>query len=147
MQLERYDYSVNHELLQYEFYSEGPRGRFKKMVQYKRMQGEVDSYNLAFGDWDDIINDINDLIVSNNNDRERVLATVANTVISFTELRPEAMVFATGSTPARTRLYRMGIFLNWLTINVLFNVWGYINDKWELYKPNTPYEAFLVKRR
>jgi hypothetical protein len=34
MQLERYRYEVNPSFLQYDFYSEGPRGKIRKMVSY-----------------------------------------------------------------------------------------------------------------
>jgi hypothetical protein len=34
----------------YEFYSEGPQGRIKKIVRYRRIENDPITYNLAFGD-------------------------------------------------------------------------------------------------
>ncbi len=92
----------------FEFVSEGPKGEISKLVQF----GETnlkDFYNLAFGDKDPATGEINDSVVSNNNDSDKVLATVVATVYAFTNKHPEAWVYATGSTRSRTRLYRMGL--------------------------------------
>lgn len=147
MRLKRYTYTASPGFLQYEFESKGPKGILKKVVRYNKMEGGKNLYNLAFGDLDVQTEEINDFIVSNNNDRIRVLATVAGTVIDFTQKHPEAIIFAAGSTPSRNRLYRMGISLNWREISTIFYVWGFIEGKWEPYKPNTAYEAFLAKRQ
>src|SRR5690554_1018587 len=53
--------------------------------------------------------EIDDKTVSNNGDSEKVLATVVATVYAFSDKYPDSWIFATGSTKARTRLYRMGI--------------------------------------
>ena len=90
------------------FVREGLKGGIPKLVQF----GETnlkDFYNLAFGDEDLAAGEINDSIVSNNNDSNKVLATVVTTVYAFTDKYPEAWVYATGSTRSRTRLYRMGL--------------------------------------
>ncbi|WP_440590452.1 DUF6934 family protein [Nibrella viscosa] len=50
-----------------------------------------------------------DLVISNNNDMPKVLATVAQTLVAFFRLRPTSSVIFRGSTPSRTRLYRMAI--------------------------------------
>src|SRR5688572_18026618 len=49
----------------------------------------------------------------NNQDRDKILATVAAMVLEFTEHFPEVWVYAQGSTLARTRLYQMGIAAHW----------------------------------
>lgn len=49
MQLERYELQAERSLMIFEFTSEGPKGRIRKLVQF----GETDLkdlYNLAFGD-------------------------------------------------------------------------------------------------
>jgi hypothetical protein len=60
---------------------------------------------------------------------------------------PDAWVYATGSTKARTRLYRMGIsrFLEEVTQD--FEVLGERNDDWETFKSDIEYEGFLVRRK
>ena len=42
-----------------------------------------DVYNIAFGDKDNTTGNIDDTIISNNGDSEKVLATVAATVYAF----------------------------------------------------------------
>lgn len=147
MRLERYSFRWSFEFPQYEFESMGPKGRIVKVVRFNKMEGSKDLYNLAFGDLDKSTDEIDDFVTSDNKDREKVLATVAATVIDFTQQKPEASIFATGSTGARTRLYRIGIFLHWREISTIFYVWGFIDGKWEFFQPNRPYEAFLVKRQ
>lgn len=71
---------------------------------------------------------------SNNEDRNKVLATVAFTTIEFMRHHPQAIVFARGSTPSRTRLYQISIQANWLEISKMFSVEGYYHANWEPFK-------------
>src|SRR5687768_11376181 len=103
MRLERYNFRWSLEFPQYEFDSIGPKGRIVKVVRFNRMDGSKNLYNLAFGDLDKSTGEIDDFVTSDNNDREKVLATVADTVIDFTLQKPDALIFATGSSGARTR--------------------------------------------
>jgi hypothetical protein len=57
------------------------------------------------------------------------------------------MIFVTGSTRTRTRLYRMGISNNIEAIKVDFEVFGLVDDKWLAFKKGVEFEAFLVKRK
>lgn len=77
----------------------------------------------------------------------KVLATVAATVLDFTDSYPNALIYATGSTPARTRLYRIGIANNLNEIKGKFVVLGYANDQWSQFQKGVDYQAFLVKRK
>ena len=80
------------------------------------------------------------------NDREKVLATVAATIIQFTDEHPNAIIFAEGSTLARTRLYQMGIAKFWEEIHQNFEIEGLINGAWEPFEKDRNYECFLLKR-
>lgn len=99
------------DLLTFEFESIGPNGVVAKVVHYVET-GSEGVYNLGFGDKDPQTGHLDDLSITNNGDSQKVLATVASTLYSFTERYPTATVFATGSTTARTRLYRIGISNN-----------------------------------
>ena len=57
------------------------------------------------------------------------------------------MVFAVGSTPSRTRLYRIGISNNLSEIKEDFNVFGYLKNQWTPFEKNQNYEAFLIVRK
>ena len=120
----KYLYKSEEGLTFFEFFSEGPKGRIKKVVQYSETSTK-NVFNLGFGDFNETTNSIDDLSVTNNGDSLKVLATVASTVYAFTEKHPEAWIFATGSTIVRTRLYRMGITNNLAKITEDFKVYGY----------------------
>lgn len=150
MNLDAYHCSVNPATGLYEFFSEGPNGRVKKVIDYqfvKNRDNQVERYNLCFGDWDENVRDVCDLRVTNNSDRKKVLATVAKTVISFTNENPGAVIYGVGSTPARTRLYQMSINSHWEEINKFFIVKGKIKGHWEPFAQNRNYDELYVRRK
>ena len=101
-------------------------------------------FNLSFGDWDDGAQWFKDFSRSNNGDRDKVLATVASTVFDFFAFHPNAKIFAKGTTPAKTRLYQMGINVNWKEISKFLEIHGYINGGWEKFKRYKNYDAFII---
>lgn len=148
MQLERYEYSTNETFLDFEFESEGPNGKIKKIVRYSPANASGKTYfNLVLGDWNEETGTLDDTAVSNNQDTERILATVAATVMDFTEQFPDVIVFARGSTPSRTRLYQMGISANMEEIDAFLQVYGLHRRKWEPFRKNVNYDAFLAVRK
>lgn len=108
MKRPKYTLKAEQDLTVFEFVSEGSKGRIPKLIVFMETNLK-DFYNLAFGDKDENTGKIDDSVVTNNNDTEKVLATVAAAVLAFTDKYPEAWVYATGSSTSRTRLYRMGI--------------------------------------
>jgi hypothetical protein len=148
----RYDYKANAALTVFGFESVGRRGRIAKRVEFEHVGWTDDRhkravYNLAFGDLYADGETYDDSVVSDNGDMEQVLATVASTVYAFLEAHPSAMVLLEGSTPARTRLYRMGIS-KWLgRVEADFEVLGYKNDMWEKYVKGGDYGALLLQRK
>ena len=111
MKYDRYPTEASSTLLQFQFYSKGPKGIIKKQVTFQAFDDNPSVFNLAFGDADET-GKINDTVVTGNNDSQKVLATVALTVYKFFETHNDCMVYASGSTKARTRLYRIGITNN-----------------------------------
>ena len=146
MQLERYQLKAEESLTVFEFTSDGPKGRIQKLVKFSETNLK-DLYNLAFGDKDLNTGELNDLSISNNGDSEKVLATVVSTVYAFTDYHANSFVYATGSTKARTRLYRMGISKYLNVIKKDFFVYGLRDNEWEIFEKETEYEAFLAKRK
>ncbi|MEY4904115.1 MAG: hypothetical protein RLZZ292_1930 [Bacteroidota bacterium] len=105
-------------------------------------------YNLAFGDFDETKQEIDDEIITNNGDAQKVLATVVSTLYAFTGKYTDAKVFATGSTESRTRLYRMGIANNLEEIKNDFFVFGMkIDETFEEFMVGEDYIGFLVTRK
>src|SRR5579871_1735831 len=111
MNFDRYPLTIGETSMVYQFASEGIRGKVTKLVIYSETHLR-NFYNLGFGDKNESTGMIDDEIVTNNGDSIKVLATVAFTVYAFTDEFPDAMIFVTGTTKARTRLYRMGISNN-----------------------------------
>ena len=147
MHYPRYDYSAENELTVFEFDSIGNKGKITKIVQYTEMS--VKGYfNLGFGDLDIDTREINDGIVTNNGDGQKVLATVVSTVYAFTGKNPDTYIYATGSSESRTRLYRMGITNNLEELKKDFYVFGLRNDQvFEPFIVGEDYLGFLVTRK
>ncbi len=143
---DRYEVEVDDSVSLFEFISEGRHGKITKLIRYSRTNVK-NMYNLGFGDKDEQTGKINDKIVTDNGDSEKVLATVAATVYAFTAERPDTYVYITGSNEARTRLYRMGISKYLEEISKDFVVRGLQNNVWKPFKPNGNYKAFLVNRK
>lgn len=150
MDIPKYDYRVNKDALSYEFFSDGPKGRIKKIVKFslQYLSDQTAFYNLTFGDWNEAEKKIDDLIISNNNDKEKILATVALTIIEFSDQYPMMPVYVQGSTPARTRTYQMGINRHFEEIEHLFYVFGLVeNSGWHPFTIGTNYSAFLILKK
>jgi hypothetical protein len=152
MNLDRYECTAGPQFKRFSFQSIGPNGTIMKVVDYIEIPGIYlpdgrPVVNLRLGDWDEQKQHVDDLIVSNNRDREKVLATVASTIISFTEKHGKIPVFAEGSSPAKTRLYQMGINAHLEAIESLFWVYGRIGEDWQSFKPGINFNAFLVIKK
>lgn len=146
MTKDTYPIEVSPHFVAYDFISDGRKGKILKGIRYTQTKFS-NVWNLGFGDIDIHTGKINDVIVSDNGDSEKILATVARTCIEFSEHFPEAMILAIGSTSARTRLYQMGINRNFTEISELFLIWGLLDDSWEVFEKNKNYQALLVKRK
>jgi len=146
MKLPRYQLIANDDLTTFEFISIGPKGRIYKVVQFTPSNTK-NLYNLAFGDLDRSTREIDDMVVSNNNDTEKVLATIVAAVFAFTAKYPNALIYAVGSTNSRTRLYRMGITKYLSEVQHYFVVYGELTHGFVLFEQGKDYRGFLVKRK
>ena len=146
MKLPQYQLKAEKSLLVYYFISEGPKGQIPKLVKFteSNLKG---LFNLSFGDKDINTGDIDDKVISNNGDSEKVLATVVATLYAFTDKHPDAYILATGSTKSRTRLYRMGITKYFDEIQKDYYIYGLRKQEWESFEKEVEYEAFLAKRK
>lgn len=148
MHLASYPYIIRDNSLDFEFTSVGPRGKIKKVIRFSPFHSDDRIFfNLGLGDYDPVTGKIDYHVRTDNKDREKVLATVAACVLRFTEIFPTAVVYAIGATPARSRLYQMAILANWDDICVYLHIYGRRPPrKWERFRPNIAYEAFLASR-
>lgn len=136
--------SNDDENFSYTFFSEGRNGIVAKGVLFQLVDSRTCHYNLAFGDIVSADGDFDDYAISDNQDTEKILATVAHAVHDFMQKMPNARVMAEGSTPERTRLYQIKISKHFDDISRLYNVFGFISDQWQPFEKQTRYEAFLI---
>lgn len=146
MKIEKYALKAESSLTVFEFISEGPKGLIRKIIQIQETN-QANLYNLAFGDKDLKTGVIDDLVISNNDDTEKVLATVVAALYAFFDKHPDAFVYATGSTRARTRLYRMGITRFYDEMIEDFDLYGQIKNEFYPFEIGKEYEGFLAQRK
>lgn len=146
MTLERYELTAGRNFMAFEFLSEGKHGRIIKVIQFQAMNIE-NLYNLAFGDKNMDTGELNDKVVTDNGDSEKVLATVVASLYVFADRYPDIWVYATGSSSARTRLYRMGINKYYDIATADFDIMGLYQNEWEWYEYGKDYQAFAVHRK
>lgn len=146
MNIEKYSLQADDSFTYFEFLSTGSNGMIPKIIEFQTTS-VPDFYNLAFGDKHRETGDIDDLAVSNNGDTQKVLATVVNAVYAFFDKHPDAIVYATGSTPTRTRLYKMGITKFYNEIQSDFYLYGRSGNHLYEFDSHAEYEAFVAKRK
>ena len=138
-----YDYTSENERLWFEFESVSDRKTVRKIVIYTPFDDDPTLYNLALVDaFPD--GSFSDKSVSNNDDLEKVMATVIQTLLRFFEGNPSAMVYIEGSTAERTRLYRIAIRREFSEIDTIFTVYGVTDSDTEPFVPNQNYQAFVI---
>jgi len=119
------------------FISQGRHGDLVKIVSFDAIIGLDNTFNLALGtmlpggtmDYDTI---------SNNGDRNKILATVAQIVNIFIEHHPGKNVYITGSDTRRTLLYQRAISYGYDYLVEMFNIYGDVS----IYSPITEVEPF-----
>ncbi|PZR37646.1 MAG: hypothetical protein DI538_11940 [Azospira oryzae] len=130
-------------------FSEGPKGKIIKVIQFTQTQNE-DIYNLAFGNLK-IDGTVDDETTNDNGDRNKILATVAGAVYEFSSQYPDKFIFFCGTTPQRTRLYRMALTVNIGALKNDFQIYGILRgiDTFErvVFHKVVDYYGFMVKRK
>jgi hypothetical protein len=110
MNEESYSFSKEPDIFYYEFFSEGPNGRIRKVVQFQQISNTMEIYNLGFGDFNLAIGALDDMSVSNNLDTQKVLATVSKTLIDFMNQHSNAFVIAKGQYSGKNQALSNGHF-------------------------------------
>ena len=146
MKLDRYELKAGRSLTTFEFLSEGKKGKIVKIIQFQQMNIE-NLYNLAFGDKNLNTGTLDDQVITDNGDSEKVLATVVSAIQAFADRYPECWIYATGSNAAKTRLYRMGINKYFEIVKADFDIMGESINEWEWYEFGKDYQAFAVRRK
>ena len=122
----------------------------KPSVSFTPIEEEtgIHVFNLAFGDLDETTQKFNDLAVTDNKDTLKVLATVAYIVLEFTTNYPNAIIYATGSSESRNRLYQIAIKKHWYEIDSMYDVFGEIkNGAFMKFIPGINFIGFVVMKK
>jgi hypothetical protein len=129
----------------FDFVSMGRNGNIPKRIEFipTEMPG---FFNLAFGDIDEN-GEIDDYSISDNGDRDKVLATVAYAVEIYLNKYPDRWVYFRGSTLERTRLYRMAIGINLEELLLKFDIYAEQKDGIVQFQRNIEAEGLLVKKK
>lgn len=134
------DYSI------FDFVSVGRNGLIHKRIEF--MPTKIAGYfNLAFGDVDSD-GEIDDYSVSDNGDRNKILATVAYAVEIYLNRYEDRWVYFRGSTLERTRLYRMAVGLNIVELENKFDIYAELKDDTIVpFQKNIDVMGLLVKKK
>jgi hypothetical protein len=135
-------------IIEYTFKSVGTNGAIPIVVHFTETE-DPGIFDLAFGL---VLNNgiLNDVIRLNNGDRDNILATIVAAISMFTTDYPEKVICFTGSSPGRTRLYRMTITLNLEELSKNFTILGDLGQSknvWEKFEKDRPYIGFAIKRK
>ena len=133
------DYSI------FDFISTGPEGNIPKRIEF--MPTEISGIiNLAFGDIDEN-GEIDDYSISDNGDRNKILATVAYTVDIYLNKYPDRWIYFKGSTQERTRLYRMAVGLNLEELSLKFEIYAEQKSGMIPFRKNTDILGLLIRKK
>jgi hypothetical protein len=136
------------------FDSDGPKGKLKKIIAYTKLENLPDTYNLGFGtlkvnhDGEEYVDDNE---ISNNGDRNKILATVAISAYAFINKYPDKKIYLKGVDRVRTRLYQIAINQAYDELSEQFIILGNVAEKVGVYnlqpfKPGINYNGFLVEK-
>lgn len=147
MDIERYEIQSSIKSRYFEFISSGINGNIVKVVKYTPLKNDTNVFNLGFGDKNTETGDLDDKVITNNGDTDKVLATVAFTIYDFFEEFPDAIVYLSGVTPSRTRLYQINISKFFDYISDDFEVLGELEEGFERFKKDINYLGFAIKQK
>lgn len=146
MNRESYDFEKHEDsTYAYAFLSVGAQGTITKVVYFQEISQKI--YNLAMGDaTDDADKPIDDMKVSNNGDMPKVMATIAQIMVKFLELKPHVSILVEGNTPTKKALYQRIVTNNIQDLAPLFVILG-IDAEGNIlsFDSQTPYEALIIK--
>lgn len=155
MNYQKYEISQNEDSTIFEFVSIGANGSIIKAIKFTKTNNQF-IYNLGFGNKIQSSETnkfrIDDLAISNNGDRDVILATIANAVFVFTRKYPEMYVYFKGTSSSRTRLYRMVISNNFKELSAVFSIFGIITNSIGkeivvAFDVDIDFIGFLIKRK
>ncbi len=136
--------------LDYNFVSNGAKGELKKLIKFTPLPSNDQIYNLALGTIEDD-EGIDYKTPSRNGDMNKVLGTIGAMAYVFSEAYPDKLIFLSGDTDVKTRLYQMAINNAHDEINDTFIIRGLKKTGDQFipapFEKGVNYDAFLFKRK
>jgi hypothetical protein len=120
------------------FFSEGVKGVFLKIIIFTLEKNG--KWNLAFGDWEN--NDLDDKVMTNNQDVVRVIGTVAKVTHVFFSNYPDAVVTIKPVDEKRKKLYNIVFRRHHEVIQNDIHIIAFADNESEFYSPNKMYDSF-----
>ena len=144
MDQSKYEFRKTNEL-HFDFISVGKKGEIHKRVTFIEL--EYGFFNMGLGDLNPESTEVDYFSVSDNGDRNNILATVSEIIVSFFELYPSHTIYFKGTSRSRTRLYQMAINHFYDELSERFHILGELDDKMTRFKRNTNYKSFLILKK
>jgi hypothetical protein len=146
MQQKAYDgLVIAEDLRKIDFTSKGHRGNIPKRILFIPTEDpEMD--DLEFGDITQN-GDINVYSISNNGDRDMILATLIDAIGRYTQLYPDRWIHFSGSTEGRTRMCRMAISRNLEEHSRSFDICVNANGGLIPFQRNMDVYDFYIRRK
>ncbi len=139
-----YPFRASEDYLNFYFESCSSGCTIPKVVEFEEI--EPGTYNLAFGDVSEK-GELNDSVVSNNGDMQKVLATVVQAVLTFLEIYPDRRVYFSGNSRARNRLYRALLSKDLENWSEMFEIDGVSKGELRSFVPNVDFDGFVIKSK
>jgi hypothetical protein len=146
MKYEIYDHiKITDDFSIFDFLSVGKKGQILKRIEFTPTDFPGIT-NLAFGDINED-GEMDDYSISDNGDRNKVLATVAFAADIYLNKYPEKWIYFKGSTEERTRLYRMAVGLNLEELSQKFDIYAEQTDRIIEFRRNIDAQGILVRKK
>ncbi|TLV00868.1 DUF6934 family protein [Dyadobacter luticola] len=139
-----YEFTILDEAHRFDFVSVGKENIPKRIVYFTTRDPFVVTLTLGNplenGDLD--VHSIDD-----NGDRNKILATVMQSIRIFLNFNPQTVVAFYGSSPSRTRLYKMVISRELNQLSDRYVIHGGNQDGVEIFSPKGEYDFFMISRK
>jgi hypothetical protein len=129
----------------FRFVSEGSLGFITKEIHFAQLP-DTGMYSIHLGDIKQN-GDFDSSVISNNGDRNRVLATVFRAIEVYTGRYPDRSILIGGLTRHRARLFRMAIGANWKRLSGAFTILERREGRFSPFRPDTDSTIFHWRRR
>jgi hypothetical protein len=150
MNNDRYDdIKIARDFRYFTFISWGVHGELIKVVTFSEFPRIKNAFNLSLGT---VLptGEIDYETITNNGDRNKILATVALIVSIFIQQHRGVNVYIAGSDKRRTLLYQRAIAYGYEELKDFFNIYGdfsseFEESEFEPFNSSKEYSAFLIQ--